>query len=357
MAYGLDLSRLEEEELDIAGYPKYPIKDFGGFGTRHTTFNPYVTPGTVEDVGSGALIPLRGAPSNLEKQATRYAADIAEIESRIPSNKTSTRRGLDFDFTTKMPDLPTAPTSAKPSTVTKAIPSTEEFVQGITKPNKPSSFTDWWGKMEPDRKQALTRGLLATGLNMMALGGRTYDRPVSALGIIGEAGKAGLSQYEDTYDREQAHKLRKEYLDVAKEGLKLKSDVYKAKMASMSTTDKTLFKDAQSEQAAMIRQFSPMLGDSLAALDPANFLSEINNNPTVREIVEKNIKKTPAGLEKWDRLDGIINQRFGIKPSRGLNLSPETKTLDEETAKEFLNQAGGDKEKARELARQSGYNF
>ena len=232
----------------------------------------------------------------------------------------------------KIPELRNDPATALSTTMTpaispiatKAIPSTEEFVQGITKPNKPSSFTDWWSKMEPDKKTALNRGLLATGLNMMALGGRTYDRPVSALGIAGEAGKAGLAQYEDTYDREQAHRLRKEYLDVAKEGLKLKSDVYKARMASMSTADKTLFKDAQPEQAAMIRQFSPMLGDSLAALDPANFLSEINNNPTVREIVEKNIKKTPAGLEKWNRLDGIINQRFGIKPSTGLNLSPES---------------------------------
>ena len=304
MAYGLDLSKFEE--VDEFGNPIVKQK-FSRSVNDSTPIenNPFINRGR----------------STTEIYNTGYVPPIINKETALPTS-TSMRRGLDFDFTTKMPELPTAPTSAKSSPVTKAIPSTDEFVQGITKPNKPSSFTDWWGKMEPDRKQALTRGLLATGLNMMALGGRTYDRPVSALGIVGEAGKAGLSQYEDTYDREQAHKLRKEYLDVAKEGLKLKSDVYKAKMASMSTTDKTLFKDAQSEQAAMIRQFSPMLGDSLAALDPANFLSEINNNPTVREIVEKNIKKTPDGLEKWNRLDGIINQRFGIKPSRGLNLSP-----------------------------------
>lgn len=266
-----------------------------------------------------------------------YGLDLSNTEeeegffdSALTKNAKPSYRGLELDETGNpiRNSLSTVKGIARiqPQTVPykEPKPSNEEFVQSITKPNKPSRFTDWWGKMEPDKKQALTRGLLATGLNMMALGGRTYDRPVSALGIAGQAGIAGLDQYEDTYDREQSHRFRKEYLDVAKEGLKLKSDVYKAKMASMSTADKTLFKDAQSEQAAMIRQFSPMLGDSLAALDPANFLSEINNNPTVREIVEKNIKKTPAGLEKWNRLDGIINQRFGIKSSKGLNLSPES---------------------------------
>lgn len=311
MAYGLNLSKFEDYEVDEFGNPvnKMGMSTMQPNSTVPTEANPFINRG-------------RSATGIYN---TGYVPPVINKETALPA--TTTRRGLDFDFTTKMPELPTAPITPQPPTTTattSAMPSNSEFVQGVVSPNKKTSFTDWWGKMEPDRKQALTRGLLATGLNMMALGGRTYDRPVSALGVMGEAGKAGLSQYEDTFDREQAHRLRKDYLDIAKEGLKLKSDVYKAKMASMSTADKTLFKDAQSEQAAMIRQFSPMLGDSLAALDPANFLSEINNNPTVREIVEKNIKKTPAGLEKWNRLDGIINQRFGIKLGTGLNLSPES---------------------------------
>lgn len=310
MANGLKLSPFEDYEVDEFGNPvrKMALPRTAMQATETIEANPYINRGR----------------SATEIYDTGYVPPIinkSTVNTSIPKT-----RGLDFDFTTEMPPLPettkTSAISTRPSLVTD-----KEFVESTVSPNKPPSFTDWWGKMEPNRKRALTRGLLATGLNMMALGGRTYDRPVSALGIIGEAGRAGLVQYEDTYDREQAHKLRKEYFDLAKEGLKLKSDIYKARITGMTT--KSLFKDAQSEQAAMIRQFSPMLGDSLAALDPSSFLSEINNNPTVREIVEKNIKKTPDGLEKWNRLDSIINQRFGMKTGTGLNLSEEKKVRPE----------------------------
>ena len=317
MAYGLNLSKFSNQEYDTDEFgnpirkraiPRFSTQVSEPSVTDSTKNNPYINKGR----------------SATEIVNTGYVPPIINQQTQKPSY-----RGLDFDFTTEMPELPTKPSvktmsESSPVTPTEMKESDSEFVQDIAGTKKKSSFTDWWKNMDEDKRTALTRGILATGLNMMSLGGRTYDRPVSALGLMGEAGKAGLSQYEDTYERDRTHDIRKGYYDLAKEGLKLKSDVYKAKMASMSTADKTLFKDAQSEQAAMIRQFSPMLGDSLAALDPANFLSEINNNPTVREIVEKNIKKTPAGLEKWERLDSIINQRFGIKPSRGLNLSPES---------------------------------
>ena len=348
MPYGLDLSTLEDEKLDIAGYPKYPIKrqpiDFGSFGTGHTTYNSYVAPGTVEDVGAGALIPLRGTPSNLEKQASRYAADI---ESRILSNKTSTRRGLDFDFTSKMPELPTSPITPLPATSTvstSATPSTPEFVQSVVSPNKKSSFTDWWGKMEPDRKQALTRGLLATGLNMMSLGGRTYDRPVSALGIAGEAGKAGLSQYEDTYDREQAHKLRKEYYGLAKEGLKLKSDIYKGKaLSGMSASQDREYKrhlDSQKDIVQMIVPADASFWGGFFAADSEKQGEMLASNPGKAEKLREALAK-PGNAAYRDRYmiskkytDNILYGRDMEQGTRatGLNLSPESA---EQTKKEW----------------------
>ena len=252
----------------------------------------------------------------------------------------------------KTPELPIAPTTALPTTMTpaisptatKAIPPTEEFVQGITKPNKPSSFTDWWSKMEPDKKQALNRGLLATGLNMMELGGRTYDRPVSALSIAGSAGKAGLAQYEDTYDREQAHGLRKEYLDIAKEGLKLKSDIYKGKaLGGMSALQDREYKRHLDSQKDIVQMIVPadikFWGDYFEA-DSKKQGEMLASNPAKAEKLREALAK-PENATYRDRYmiskkytDSVLYGRDMEKGTKatGLNLSPDTKTLDEETA-------------------------
>lgn len=325
MAYGLNLSKFSDEEYDTDEFGN-PIRK-----KSIPRFSTLVSEQSVTDSTKNNPYINKGRPAT-EIVNTGYVPPIINQETQKPSY-----RGLDFDFTTAMPELaakPSVKTMSEPSPITPAETkvSDSEFIQDVAGTKKKSSFVDWWKDMDEDKRTALTRGVLATGLNMMSLGGRTYDRPVSALGLMGEAGKAGLSQYEDTYERDRTYNIRKGYYDLAKEGLKLKSDVYKSRMSDMSDTDKTLFKDAQSEQSAMIKQFSPMLGDSLAALDPANFLSEINNNPTVREIVEKNIKKNPASLDKWNRLESIISQRFGMKVGTGLNLSDEAAT---QTKKEW----------------------
>lgn len=158
-----------------------------------------------------------------------YGLDLSKLEDE-DLNKPK-YRGLDFNFETPMPELPSKPlpttTGLNLATETPISSTTDtDFVSSIATPKKKSSFVDWWKGMDEDKRTALNRGLLATGLNMMALGGRTYDRPVSALGIVGEAGKAGLSQYEDTYDREQTHKLRKDYYDIAKERNQIQAKAY-----------------------------------------------------------------------------------------------------------------------------------
>lgn len=344
MAYGLDLSKFEE------------VDEFG---------NPIVKPRFSRPVNA---IPTENNPF---VNRGRSATEIDNKGTILPTT-TPVRRGLDFDFTTKMPELPTTPTTQltpTTTTPTSAIPSTPEFVQGIVTPNKKPSFTDWWSKMEPDRKQALTRGLLATGLNMMALGGRTYDRPVSALGIAGEAGKAGLAQYEDTYDREQAHRLRKEYLDVAKEGLKLKSDIYKGKvLGGMSASQDREYKrhlDSQKDVVQMIVPADASFWGGFFAADSEKQGEMLASNPAKAEKLREALAK-PENAAYRDRYmiskkytDSVLYGRDIEQGTRatGLNLSPETKTLDENTALEFLKQAGGDKDKARELAKQSGYNF
>lgn len=292
MPFGLDLLNLKDKKYDELGnpinirtdIPAYRDPNFS-FPARTSRVNPFIN--------SGTDIPATNNMSDFEKASV----------------------GLRLDSPISQP-IPTTPTTVMPSVANTTTP---DFVKSIASPNKPPSFIDWWSKMEPDRKQALTRGLLATGLNMMALGGRTYDRPVSALGIVGQAGQAGLNQYEDTYDREQAHRLRKEYLDLAKEGLKLKSDIYKGRvLTGMAGNQQKLFKDAQSERVSMIKLHSPMVANALAGLSDADFLSQINNNPKLRDKVMKDISQYPDEITKWNQLGTIINSHLGVTNNAGL---------------------------------------
>ncbi len=261
-----------------------------------------------------------------------------------------------FSFT----GLNTTPTpSLSTTTGDSVIPSTSEFVQKVATPNKPPRFVDWWKNMEPDKKAALTRGLLSTGLNMMALGGRTYDRPVSALGIIGQAGQAGLKQYEDTYDREQAHGLRKEYLDLAKERNKTQREVYglkldAAKNAAINKLDdkkmKALKRIAQidekiakyaknnavvdSEAAKLLQLYGKnvSMGSTMDEESRQHIINSYNKErqallPLTRTMEEKIAGNTPLSNEEKRN---IYRETYGIMKSgadkaMGLNTEPEEK--------------------------------
>lgn len=62
-----------------------------------------------------------------------------------------------------------------------------------------------------ENPRALRLGLLTTGLGMMQGAGRTYDRPVSTVGLMGEAGLKGLGTYEAA--REQDIKQKQKGLE------------------------------------------------------------------------------------------------------------------------------------------------
>lgn len=78
---------------------------------------------------------------------------------------------------------PSTPTEPKP------LPSTPLATQ------KPS-FKDFFKNLGVDKKQALNMALLSAGFNMMSNAGRSYDRPVSTFGLLGEAGQQGMNTYQ-----------------------------------------------------------------------------------------------------------------------------------------------------------------
>lgn len=58
------------------------------------------------------------------------------------------------------------------------------------------AWTDTFANLSPAQRTALTKGILTLGLSMMKSGGQTYDRPISAGAIIGDAGLQGLAAYD-----------------------------------------------------------------------------------------------------------------------------------------------------------------
>ena len=326
-------------------------------------------------------------------------------------------QGLDFE--TPMIELPSKPlpttTGLSLENENPILSTTNtDFVSSIATPNshqkKKTSFVDWWKNMEPDKKTALTRGLLSTGLNMMSLGGQTYKRPVSTLGVIGQSGIAGLRQYEDTFDREQAHGFRKDYLDLAKERNQMKAKAYGLKLdaATNAITEKQSVKKTKalkriaqidekigryannnsivdSEAARRLQMFegkNVSIGSTMNEEDRQRIVNSYNKerqtllpltmNDEEYEEYKQNEKEKIIRNESLREMDvyekkplsdkinelGLsgLSTKSGADKARGLTTEPR-RVLDEATAQDFMNQAGGDKEKARELARQAGYNF
>lgn len=388
MPYGLDLSKYTDGELDIAGYSKnvIPRKSYslGTWGTGHTTYNPYVPLGTIEDVGSGALVPL-AEPLNKDIIYPRRSS-----------------RGVDFDFTpldttarrpipssiasTVIPisDLSLDPSISglkpKRGTIPPSYQNTKEFVSGVAAPPSKTKrgFTDWWKNLPADRKEALNTGLLSTGLNMMALGGRSYDRPVSALGVLGEAGTRGLATYEDTYNRERVYNLQKENADMAKKLNEIDITRFKASEPFLSESakreheirglqleqlkkpnkvvagsqygfvrinedgtvtelQKPVDKETMSKEYGynrdeitnIVKLFRPEQTDIIDALlstkDPAQMSNILETKKPIIEDIEKQLSRPEYATYKarWIAARENIDRIMGFKQPSGLNIAPE----------------------------------
>lgn len=81
-----------------------------------------------------------------------------------------------------------------------------------------------------------------------------------------------------------------------------------------------------------------------------------------KEIASRMSLQTLLGGEQKE-LQGMIDDVVGKQPKTGADLNPlsnakpQTKQLDQNTASQILSQTGGDKNKARQLAKQMGYSF
>jgi len=94
----------------------------------------------------------------------------------------------------------------------------------VTQSGGEGGFGNWYNQLDDTKKNALTTGLITTGLSMMEQGGRTYDRPVSGLSIAGSAGLKGVDAFKNTIETERGNiardrglKMSEDYLGLSKE--------------------------------------------------------------------------------------------------------------------------------------------
>ncbi len=85
-------------------------------------------------------------------------------------------------------------------------------------------------------------------------------------------------------------------------------------------------------------------------MPPPRWLKPTGGNAAVTPVTNTGTAVTPAG-------PGGMAPRAIQAPSVGGAPTQTGTQLDEKTAQDFLQQAGGDKEKAREMARQLGFTF
>lgn len=106
-----------------------------------------------------------------------------------------------------MPDTSLPPQTPQPQ-------SQQDLVSNAVSPQtqKPGFF-DWFKNMPPEKKLAL----LSAGLSLMSAAGRSYDRPIGAGALIGDAGQQGLGMYQNIDRYNQDMGMRNAYLGFAKQ--------------------------------------------------------------------------------------------------------------------------------------------
>lgn len=71
-----------------------------------------------------------------------------------------------------------------------------------------SGAKDYLKNYKAENPRALKLGLMTTGLGLMQGAGQTYDRPVSTVGLMGEAGLKGLGTYEAAREQDISQKQK-----------------------------------------------------------------------------------------------------------------------------------------------------
>lgn len=229
----------------------------------------------------------------------------------------------------------------------------------------PGGFTDWYDKLDDTKKNALTTGLLTTGLSMMDQGGRSYDRPVSGLAVMGNAGLQGVNSYQNTLEKERRDIARnrgldlgENYLGLAKNrdtregtafdaeapylgqrakdeteygGLRVglaKSEIAKNNaMASMKDIEnmdaqkKVKFQQSKDVVELVAKQLNTNLGGNLLTGNFGQMMEAMKTNPTLAQKVNDELSR--PGKEKmkqaWDNAWNNIYEAMGVKSDGGLS--------------------------------------
>lgn len=277
---------------------------------------------------------------------------------------------------------------------------TDDTAGGIYAPEYPSGEVDQ-SVPEPGRgvrvapttkgglnKVALNKALLATGLNLMARGGRTYDRPTSAASIVGESGLAGVQ----AYDQEKAIQDKKAITEQALEKGQVSLEASRVELANapMKTeaarlaiqNAKISLADAKISHDQKVKASTIL--DSLATeTDPKKYadlqkrylaMAGKTGKPTTRNLQQVK-EKVKIGVDAIgedlyeERSVGFFDPTTGKKTlyeqagGKGLLGAGTGKTLDSgnpehrQIAQGFLNEAKGNRKLAEQLAREAGYTL
>ncbi|MCK4789460.1 MAG: hypothetical protein KAV87_37305 [Desulfobacteraceae bacterium] len=227
-------------------------------------------------------------------------------------------------------------------------------------------------------KQALNKALLVAGLTMVDRGGRTYDRPTSATSVVAQGGLAGVG----AYDQEKALQQKEAVVEQGLEKGAIQTETARQALANQPLKTEAaklaIEKEKIALQGAKISQRQKAklntLLDALATeTDPTKFAdlekryramagkSTGGKSSPMQQVKEKvkigvDVLGEPLYEEKtvgaFDTGTGAVT-RFSGEQGRGLPAAK--KGLDMATARSIMSEAGGDRDKARKLAKERGY--
>lgn len=162
-------------------------------------------------------------------------------------------------------------------------------------------FTDWYDKLDDTKRRSLSSGLMTAGLSMMELGGKSYDRPVSGLSVMGAAGKQGVASAQNTLDRER-------------------SDIARNKGLALQDSYVSLARNREDREAKAFDATSPYLEQqakdktALGGLQVDVTKSEINKNNAMAGIkgMEHLDEQQKVKFNQASETIGLITKQLGM---------------------------------------------
>lgn len=208
---------------------------------------------------------------------------------------------------------------------------------------------------DPETMNALREEI--TAFDATGLGGKELKRKILA---AAKEGSYGIGPVANSRVSADLKRVEKETFTLARQAIDLVRDQFKSSVAEEAKTNEILKKAGSNlSDSEKLQKMQEYVATKIFLFDTSfdQWLATHPEADPVDAFTFSQVLSTLYAQMPANRLQRLVEAQRSKPVASGVESSETRKTLDAETAKRLMEESGGDKDKARQLARERGYSF